>query len=117
MHLESNRKRIKHIRKEGKNVLCPVCAKEFTHPHNLKLHIIKTHEQEETAEKGISFEQIVGPVYKGPNQIKMKTSFEEIKEHQALYGKVKVSQEIYSAIVDASVHCPKLHSLMLLGCE
>jgi len=56
MHIESNRKRIKHIRKEDKKIVCPVCAKEFTQHHNLKLHIIKNHEQEETAEKGISFE-------------------------------------------------------------
>jgi len=81
MHVESKRKRIKHIHKEGKKVVCPICAKEFTQHHNLKLHIIKNHEQEEAAEKGIKPEQIVGPLFGGPKQDKVKTSFEEIKDH------------------------------------
>jgi len=42
VHVKQDRKTIKHIKKDGK-VVCPVCAKEYTSSHNLKLHIIKTH--------------------------------------------------------------------------
>ena len=62
-------------------------------------------------------EQIVGPLYGSPKQDKIKTSFEEIKDHQALYIYVKVSKEIFDIIMRVSLHCPLLHKLMHEGRE
>jgi lactam utilization protein B len=66
---------------------------------------------------GISFEQITGPVYPAIKQKAMKTSFEEIKDHQAIYTNVKVSKDVFDAVMKASVHCPRLFQLMHLGCK
>jgi len=40
VHGERERKRMHHIKK-NKKVVCPVCAKEYTHSASLKDHIIK----------------------------------------------------------------------------
>jgi hypothetical protein len=47
---------------------------------SLKKHIIKSHEKDDAAEKGIEAEKIVGPVYKRQKVDPLRTSFEEMKQ-------------------------------------
>jgi len=47
---------------------------------SLKNHIIKKHEKDDAAEKGIEAEKIVGPIYKRQKMGPLKTSFEEMKQ-------------------------------------
>ena len=115
LHGQSNCIQIKHIYKDEKKIICPMSQKEFTQHHKLKLHIIKNHEEKETAEKGIKVEQIVGPLYGGPKQDKINISFEEIKDHQALFINFKVSKEIFDIVMRVSLHCPLQHKLMYEG--
>ncbi len=42
VHGDRERMHMQHIRK-NKKVVCPVCAKEYTHSASLKDHIIKKH--------------------------------------------------------------------------
>ena len=48
---------------------------------------------------------------------KIKTTFEEIKDYQALFTNVKVSKEIFDIIMTISLHCPLLYKLMHEGIE
>ena len=74
MHVEKERRTIKHIRKE-KKLVCPVCKKEFTQHHNLKTHIIKNHDSDDVKEKGIEPRLIVGPLYDPKKINRDKTDF------------------------------------------
>jgi len=47
---------------------------------SLKNHIIKKHEKDDVAEKGIEAEKIFGPVYIRHKMGPLKTSFEEMKQ-------------------------------------
>jgi hypothetical protein len=105
---------MKHVKEDGKFV-CPICADKFTHPVSLKNHIIKKHEKDDAAEKGIEAEQIVGPIYKRQKVAPIKTSFEEMKQTQTLFSNCVVSKEIFDVALKFSVHCPKLHQLLMLG--
>ena len=46
IHGDRERKYMQHIKKD-KKVVCPVCAKEYTHSASLKDHIIKKHQIKE----------------------------------------------------------------------
>jgi hypothetical protein len=82
---------MKHIKEDGKFV-CPICKEKFTHPVSLKKHIIKSHEKDDAIEKGIEAEVVVGPVYKRVKIAPLKTSFEEMKQNQAMYSNCVVSK-------------------------
>ncbi len=43
------------------------------------------------------------------------TDLEELKEDRMVMKGVKVSGEIYKAVVKASFHCPKLFQLLVSG--
>jgi hypothetical protein len=68
---------MKHIH-EGNKVLCPICNKDFTHPRNLKSHIIKEHEQDDLLEKNINPELVLGHPLKKQKSYYQKTSLEDI---------------------------------------
>jgi hypothetical protein len=82
---------------------------------SLKNHIIKKHEKDDAAEKGIEAEKIVGPIYKRQKMGPLKTSFEEMKQTQTMFSNCIVSTEIFNAVMKYAVHCPKLHQLLMLG--
>ena len=42
MHTQNKTKYIKHHKVEG-TYKCKICDKSYTHSHNLKVHMIKTH--------------------------------------------------------------------------
>ncbi len=95
--------------------ICAVCDKEFTHTKNLKIHILKEHEKKDLQAKLIDPELVLAQPILKPKLKKDMTDLEELKEDRMVMKGVKVSGEIYKAVVKASFHCPKLFQLLVSG--
>ena len=91
VHEKRERKYMKHIKK-GRKFVCSVCSKEFTHPQNLKTHILKEHQVKDLKAKNIDPELVLAEPIKKPKLRHDMTDLEEIKEDRMIMAGVKVSR-------------------------
>jgi hypothetical protein len=69
---------MKHIRKDQKYI-CGISNKEYSHPRNLKLHMIKLHEIDDLKKKNIDPELVLAEPIKKPKMRNRMTDLEEKK--------------------------------------
>jgi hypothetical protein len=105
---------MRHIKKD-KKVVCPVCAKEFTHSASLKNHIIKNHQTKEVLEKGVAPVQVVGDLTSKKVLGAPKTDFLEIQQMQVVLSGVKCEGALYEKVMSFTDVCPRLYQLLLRG--
>jgi hypothetical protein len=113
VHGGGEKKYLKHIKKDGK-YLCKVCEEGFTHPTKLKNHIIKKHKEKDLEAVQIPLELVIGSK-REPAAPKRLTELEEEKADKLIFSAVRATGDVYDAVVNAAVHCPRLYQLLIIG--
>ena len=71
--------------------MCAVCRKEYRHPRNLKLHMIKIHDEDDLKKNNINPELVLAEPIKKPKERYRMTDMEEKKEDRLVMSGIKVS--------------------------
>ena len=93
--------------------MCKVCEEGFSHPTKLKNHIIKKHKEKDLEAAQIPMELVIGS--KREVAPKKMTDLEEEKADRVIFSGMRASGDIYDAVIEAAVHCPRLYQLLMTG--